>query len=42
MARAHSAHVARRVATPADGLAEGTELRLDVLVAHLLRVSEGG
>ena len=37
MARAHSSHVARRIATPADGLAEGAELRFDVLVAHLVR-----
>ena len=38
VARAHSAHVARRVAAPADCLAEGTELRFDILVAHLVRV----
>ena len=42
VARAHSAHVARRVAAPADCLAEGTDLRLDVLVAHLVRVCVGG
>ena len=37
VARAHGSHVARRVATPADGLAEGAELCFDVLVTHLVR-----